>query len=195
MKSRPLLITLLIATVINLAYGQQDPQPSDLFEEGGTDWIRGGEAKWKFIDKELIGTASGGSGFVMTKERYKDFELTLEFFPDSTVNSGVFVRCAKVDISNIECYEMNIWDLHPDQKSRTGSIVSRAVPQAHVETLGKWNTYKITCKGNRIKTWVNDMLTVDIEDKDLREGYIGLQAAETGRIKFRNVRLQLIREH
>lgn len=162
---------------------------SVLFEENGANWFEGGDAHWEFKEKELTGTSTGAAGFVMTRESYKNFELLLEFYPDSTVNSGIFVRCAHREISNIDCYEMNIWDLHPDQKSRTGSIVTRADPIANVETLNKWNTYRLVLKGGEIKTWVNDILTINIKNQELKEGYIALQTAETGTIKFRNVTL------
>ncbi|MEX0289713.1 MAG: DUF1080 domain-containing protein [Flavobacteriaceae bacterium] len=163
-----------------------------LFREGETGWIEGGDSQWSFANNELIGVADSSAGFVMTKDSYKNFELSLEFNPDSTINSGVFVRCSNIALSNIDCYEMNIWDLHPDQKSRTGSVVSRAEAAAYVETLNSWNTYKIVCEGKNIKTWVNETKTIDIENEDLIEGYIALQAAETGTIKFRNVRLKLL---
>lgn len=166
-----------------------------LFEKGATTWFEAGEADWKFENNALVGTATGGAGFVMTGERYKDFELQLEFYPDSTVNSGIFIRCANREISNIDCYEMNIWDLHPDQEARTGAVVTRAIPTAYVETLNKWNTYRIVCNGELIKTWVNGTLTADMENTDLVEGYIGLQAAETGTVKFRNVRLEGLPEN
>lgn len=126
----------------------------------------------------------------MTNDRYRNFELELEFFPDSSINSGVFVRCMNKELSNIDCYEMNIWDLHPDQKSRTGAIVTRASPLAIVATLGQWNTYKIICRDNRIQTWINGIQVADLEDTDLIEGAIALQAAEVGTVKFRNVALR-----
>jgi len=188
------LITILIIVTLNYSCGQNNSGKKLLFEMNKNDWFDGGDAQWSFYDEVLVGTASGGPGFVMTQESYSDFELTLEFNPDSTVNSGIFVRCNQKELSNIDCYEMNIWDLHPDQKSRTGSIVTRAVPKAHVETLDKWNTYKIRCEGSRIQTWVNNELTVDINNQDLIQGYIALQAAETGIVKFRNVQLLLLQE-
>ncbi|MCW5515942.1 DUF1080 domain-containing protein [Muriicola sp. Z0-33] len=194
MRYQNLLAIFIIALLIN-SCGQKNSSTLLLFEKQGKDWYEGGEAQWSFNDGVLVGTASSNSGFVITEKSYKDFELTLEFQPDSTINSGIFVRCNVKELSNIDCYEMNIWDLHPDQKWRTGSVVSREVPKAYVETLDKWNTYKIRCKGSRIQTWVNDQLTVDIDNKDLVEGYIALQAAETGTVKFRNIQLQMLNEN
>lgn len=161
-----------------------------IFVEGADSWFQEGRASWKYDGDQLVGTSLGSSGFVMTTKEYKNFVLTLEFFPDAGINSGIFVRCKEKLISNKECYEMNIWDNHPDQELRTGSIVTRAKPLIHAETIGKWNTYKISCENNHIRTWINGQLTADIIDDDLAEGYIALQASEPGRIRFRNVRIQ-----
>jgi len=161
-----------------------------IFAEDSNEWFQEGRATWKFNGDQLVGTSLGGSGFVMTNKKYQNFTLSLEFYPDAGINSGIFVRCKNKEISNKDCYEMNIWDYHPDQESRTGSIVTRAKPLIDVQTIGKWNSYKITCESNHIRTWINGKLTVDIFNDDLSEGYIALQAAEPGRIKFRNVKIK-----
>lgn len=170
--------------------GSGESSEKVIFQEDSKEWFQEGRAAWKFDGDQLIGTSLGGSGFVMTNKKYQNFTLSLEFYPDAGINSGVFVRCKNKDISNSDCYEMNIWDYHPDQESRTGSIVTRAKPLANVETIGKWNSYKITCEGNHIRTWINGKLTADIYDDNLSEGYIALQAAQPGRIKFRNVKIK-----
>ena len=161
-----------------------------IFVEDSNEWFQEGRASWKFDGNQLVGTSLGGSGFVMTNKKYQNFTLSLEFYPDAGINSGIFVRCKNKEISNKDCYEMNIWDYHPDQESRTGSIVTRAKPMIDVQTIGKWNSYKITCESNHIRTWINGKLTTDIFNDDLSEGYIALQAAEPGRIKFRNVKIK-----
>jgi len=160
-----------------------------LFKESSEDWIKGGAAIWQLNSEEIFGISESGESFIMTKDSYKNFILELEFYPDKTINSGIFVRCKNYNISNTECYEMNIWDLNPNQTYGTGSVVTRASPAASVETINKWNTYKIENKENQLRVWVNGILTADILDDDLVEGYVGLQAAETGTIKFRNVKI------
>ena len=161
-----------------------------IFVKDSNEWFQEGRASWKFDGDLLVGTSLGGSGFAMTNKKYQNFTLSLEFYPDTGINSGIFVRCKNKDISNTDCYEMNIWDFHPDQESRTGSIDTRSKPLVKVETVGKWNSNKITCKSNHIRTWINGELTADIYDDDLSEGYIALQAAEPGIIKFRNVKIK-----
>ena len=160
-----------------------------LFQESGDDWSMEGDAQWRFENDELIGSLSEGAGFVMTKTSYDDFVLELEFQPDSTINSGIFIRCKNRELSFADCYEINIWDLHPKQENRTGAVVSRFSPLKKLETLNKWNTYKIKNQNDYLQAWINDILVVDLKDQDLKSGPIALQAAEKGEIKFRNVRI------
>ena len=164
-----------------------------LFQEGSNNWKTYGDAVWTFSDGILIGKVEDGAGFVMTDASYQDFTLELEFKPDSTINSGVFIRCSKKELSAIDCHEINIWDLHPNQDYRTGAIVAKQVPLAHVETLDKWNTYRIQATENRIQVWVNDSLTADSSYEYPAEGYIALQAMGTGEIKFRNINIRTLK--
>ena len=160
-----------------------------LFQENAENWSTYGDANWHFDNNELIGEVLDGSGFILTKQSYKDFILELEFNPDSTINSGVFIRCKTKDINPTDCHELNIWDLHPDQSNRTGAIVTRAVPLVIVETINTWNTFKINAENNRIQVWINKQLTVDTKNDELFDGYIGLQAKGTGKVRFRNVKI------
>ena len=165
-----------------------------LFTENGEDWSILGDATWNFQSGMLIGDIKSGSGFVITKETYEDFELILEFKPDSTINSGIFVRCLAAEISNSDCYEFNIWDEHPNQEYRTGSVVRRSPPLTDVNTIDKWNTYRVLIQGEKIKAWVNESLTINMVNYERPSGYIGLQAAGEGEIRFRNIRIKRLSE-
>lgn len=160
-----------------------------LFVSGEQGWLSSGESEWKFLGDELVGHASESSGFVMTEEPYSDFILELEFFPDDTINSGVFARCSDIALSAEYCYEFNIWDEHPDQKWRTGAVVGRVSPIERVYTLDQWNTYKIQCEKDMIRAWINGTLVVDLKNDELNAGHIGLQASGKGTIRFRNIRI------
>ncbi|MFK7934108.1 MAG: DUF1080 domain-containing protein [Saprospiraceae bacterium] len=182
-------ITLLFALLLIVSC-----QPARvIFQENPQDWKAYGDANWNYSDNELIGTITDGAGFVITQQPYQNFSLELEFKPDSTINSGVFIRCQKQDINPTDCYELNIWDLHPDQDSRTGAIVTKTKPLAYVETLNQWNTYKIEAKNDHLQVWVNGVKTADAMDDSLSGGYIGLQASGTGEIRFRKVKIRSIK--
>ncbi|WP_420321023.1 3-keto-disaccharide hydrolase [Flagellimonas sp.] len=191
-KSIVFVSTLLMGALIIFNVGCKREKISEisLFEENSDAWFVDGDSKWEFVNNELMGIADSTSGFIITHDKYRNFELSLEFQPDSTINSGVFVQCARTEMSAEDCHELNIWDLHPNQDFRTGSIVTKVKPYEIVETLNKWNTYKAVTDEGNIKVYVNDALTSSIEKDTLMEGHIGLQAMGKGTIKFRKVRLK-----
>ena len=63
---------------------------------------------------------------------------------------------------------------------------------------GQWNKYRIECKGQSIKTWVNGILTADIQDAMTSRGIIGLQVHDVGNdatpyeVKWRNIRMKVL---
>ncbi len=182
------LIAMTISSYL-LSCNSAQQQDQALFDPAVDDWTINGDASWEYIDDEWIGRLDSGTGFVMTKGRFDNFELTLDFYPDSTVNSGIYIRCKDPMISASDCYELNIWDLHPNQDNRTGAVVNRATPLTHVETLNQWNSYRIRIVGDHLQAWVNDEQTADLHNSDLTNGYIALQAAMAGEVRFKNVRL------
>ena len=183
-------IILGLTLLISCQHGTQQSQL--LFTEERDDWFSEGDSKWSFNEDVLRGEARGEGGFVMTSSRYSNFVLEFEFKPDSSVNSGVFVRCTEKELSASDCFEINIWDLHPNQEFRTGAIVTKSAPLAYVETIDRWNSYKIHCRGNKVEAWINKVKVAEHTEDYPLEGYIGLQAAGEGSVHFRNVSIKLL---
>ncbi len=161
-----------------------------LFLKNSNQWEVRGDAAWSFSNNTLVGKINNGEGLAVSNKNYKNFILELDFKPDSTINSGVYIRCEKELISAVNCYEINIWDASPNQDYRTGAIVLYTAPLAKVETINAWNTYKIKAENKRIQIWVNNILTTDIIDEKLTAGYIALQAKGSGEVSFRNIRIK-----
>ena len=68
--------------------------------------------------------------------------------PDA--NSGVFIRCSDPQqITAANAYEVNIFDMRPDQTYRTGGIVNIAKVMATVYTGNRWNTMEIVRAARR----------------------------------------------
>jgi hypothetical protein len=126
----------------------------------------------------------------MTEDRYSDFILELKFKPDSSINSGIYIRCQNQKLSVTDCYEINSWDLHPNRDFRTGAIVTSSISVNYEETIGKWSSYKIQIQGDHLQTWINNIPTADLKYSGLTAGYIALQAMGTGEVHFRNVKFQ-----
>ena len=151
-------------------------------------WNVLGNANWELADGAV--QADSGSGFLVTPESYADFELTLEFWVDEPANSGIFIRCADAQsIRDTNCYEVNIYDTRPDQAYRTGGIVHVASPTSVINAGGRWNTYQIVARGQRLAVTLNGIRVVEVEDSQFADGPIALQYG-AGVVKFRNVRIR-----
>jgi hypothetical protein len=147
-----------------------------------------GTANWK-LGNGMV-EATSGSGFLVSKESYGDFEIRVEFWVDEGANSGVYMRCLDPNkITDMTCYEANIFDKRPDQSGRTGAIVHVAKPLAVVDAGGKWNTYEITARGPRLTVRLNGTVTAEADDKKLTSGPIALQYM-AGTVRFRRVQIR-----
>ena len=187
---RSILLTLAISlaavlsTTTSTAFAHTLPEAGDI-----SDWQTVGDATWGFNENVLTNENNEGDGFILAPGQYENFILSVEFFVEAQTNSGVFVRCQNAEqISPITCLEANIWDEHPKQEFRTGSIVARAFPpMAHVSTVGKWNTMQVRANGTTVEVRVNGELTATLDDVELGAGFIALQRFETGKVQFRNI--------
>ena len=161
----------------------------EVIELAQVDISQQGTAAWSFGNASITG--EGGEGYILSVNEYEDFILSLEFFPDENVNSGIFIRCPNQEVGATSCYEINIWDNHVNQEFRTGAIVTHGPPLKHVDSIGKWNEYIVKAKGNRIQVWLNGQKTADLKDSKSERGNIALQA-NNGNIQFRNLLIKRI---
>ena len=160
-----------------------------LFDGKNLDsWSPIGNANWKLANGVV--EANSGTGFLVSKNSYKDFELRAEFWVDGPANSGVFIRCSNpLELTSGNAYEVNVYDTRPDQTYATGSIVDVAKPSQQMKAAGKWNTFEIRAQGTHIEVTLNGVKTVDIRDDKHPDGRIGLQAS-AGTVRFRLVQIR-----
>jgi hypothetical protein len=167
-------------------------------DKGLENWNRIGDANWRAEGGAIVAD-QGKSGFLVSKQSYKDFEIYAEFWAETDTNSGIFLRLsdtAKVGADN--SYEVNIWDIRPDPKYGTGAIVDIApVPVPIVNTAGgKWNTYEIRAKGAQLTVKLNGVVTVDTQNSKYSSGPFALQfgpgvkGVTGGQIKWRKVQIK-----
>jgi hypothetical protein len=180
---------LLLLTSIFASSGGQEQRLYDGHSLAG--WQAAGEARWTSV-AGVIEASDGGDGFLVSEDRYGEYLLTLEFWVDTGANSGVFIGCQdRVNLHPDHCYEINIWDEHPQQQARTGAIVNRVMPPlAHVNTAGRWNRLEIRCAGGEIRVTVNGVLTAVLEGARTGPGLIALQHFNSGTVRFRDLLLR-----
>jgi hypothetical protein len=158
----------------------------------GTNWNQFtpiGNANWRVVDG-AVQADNAMPGFLVSKASYGDFELRAEFWVTPDANSGIFIRCENPkEVTAMNAYEVNIYDMRPDQAYRTGGIVDVAKPLSIMNAGNRWNTYEITAKGPRLTVRLNGMPMVDVQDMKHARGPIALQAG-AGIVKFRSVQIR-----
>ena len=192
---------VLLMTAIPPDAGPQDAEGwITVFDGSNLDgFIVTGDANWHTVGDVVEVTE--GNGYLVVKDPYANFVLTLDFWVSSSVNSGVYIRCpAPEEHGGRICYEIQIHDYRPNQIYRTGGIVRHRSPAEHVNSIGQWNSYEIRAEGEHLTVTLNGIVTAEIENSDYvcdqpcahrAEGYISLQYSDDsgGILKFRNVRI------
>src|SRR6185295_12695372 len=72
-------------------------------------WHPIGNANW-MLAKGVV-QADKGVGFLVSNEKYSDYQLRVQIWVDEPANSGVFIRCENPqDVNGMTAYEVNIYD-------------------------------------------------------------------------------------
>jgi hypothetical protein len=186
-------LTLLSAPLATPAAAQTGPGWTMLLDEKGTgDWNRVGETNWRVEDGLTVADkrTSKDAAHLVSKAKYKDFQIYAEFWASDDANSGIFLRCQDpTTITDRNCYEVNIFDQRPDPSYGTGGIVNFTEVNPMPKAGGKWNSFEITAKGRQITVLMNGQKTAELNNGLFAEGVITLQHG-AGVIKFCKVAIK-----
>ena len=167
-------------------------------------WTTRGSARWRVEKGVLVGGQDGDpkrSGLIMTKEKFQDFELHLEFKIDEhgKYNSGVYLR-HQPDKRGQQSYQINIG--RAGAKEYTGLYLNEWLDKGderdEFRKPLKWNELRIKAVGAHIEVWLNKEKIVDYSDPNpkpelVRPGVIALQTygaeGHAGWVRFRNIRI------
>jgi 3-keto-disaccharide hydrolase len=172
-------------------------------------------AGWTVAGNEI--TKSRGTGDIMTKDQFANFELELEWKIGKAGNSGIFYRATKeydhIYWSGPE-YQLlddaNASDGKNPLTSAASAYALYAPPPGVVKPADEWNTTRIVVKGSHVEHWLNGQKVVEYElwspdwkakvaaskFKDwpnyglAKRGYIGIQGDHNGTLSIRNVRIR-----
>lgn len=218
------MIVFSLAFVPNLS--ADDPDASGwkpLFNGKDLDgWVqRGGKAMYRVEDKQIVGSSvpNTSNSFLCTKRDYADFILELEFKVDPKLNSGVQIRShcfdekktvdangKKINIpaGRVHGYQVEIdpsaraWSGGIYDEGRRGWLNDLKKNEAARKAFKRddWNKYRIECRGDSIKTWINGVAAADLKDSLTPSGFIALQVHGVGKekepreVRFRNLRIK-----
>ena len=181
-----------------------------LFDGATLDgWVqRGGAAKYEVAGEAIVGHAVKGTpnSFLCTPRNYGDFELELEFQVHPELNSGIQVRSNSLeDYKNgqVHGYQVEIdpsaraWTAGIYDEGRRGWLFDLSQNEAARSAFrqNEWNRVRIVCRGNSIRTWLNDVPAADLTDDLTDSGFIALQVHGTDSdepmtIQWKNIRLK-----
>jgi hypothetical protein len=194
-----------------------------LFDGTSTDAFRGFNretlpSSWMIEDGTLAYVPGGSDGGdIVTRDRFSDFELELEWKISEAGNSGIIYRATEeFDAPWMTGPEYQILDnlKHPDARQGGDRLaganydVHPADPRA-VSAVGDWNSTRIVANGPHVEHWLNGNKVVSYElysdDWTARvadskwvnhpeygkrlEGHIALQD-HGDRVWFRNIRIK-----
>ena len=189
-----LKIFILISTIVCQFSLVAQSNNISLFNGENLDgWIKHGTELWYASDGEIV-CESGpekGYGYLSTEQFYDDFVLTVEFKQEANGNSGIFFR------STLEGTKISGWQVEvAPPGSNSGGIYESygrgwlIKPDSSKDSalkMGEWNLMKIRVKGNKVKTWLNGVQMISINDEKIGKGKgaIALQIHDGGGIKVR----------
>jgi hypothetical protein len=220
-----LVSIILVLTLNTSSYGQEKWQ-NLFDGESLSGWsVHSGFANFRVEDGAIVGQAVKNSpnSFLCTDREFTDFILEFDvLLEDSELNSGVQFRSQiadqelmfwfrdaegnyqpiKIPADRVYGYQVEIatagaggvydearrammpwW---PDPDSKEGKVFKEK----------EWNSYRIECKGDTIKTIVNGMMVNNFRDGLSRKGIIGLQVHDVGedstpyQVRWKNIRIQ-----
>ncbi|HXE87480.1 MAG TPA: DUF1080 domain-containing protein [Hyphomicrobiaceae bacterium] len=188
-----LTVAVVVAGLAPPSAGQAGPGWTILVDDKTMgEWNKVGETNWRMEDGALVADkrTSQDPAYLVSKEKYKDFQIYAEFWASDDVNSGIFLRCQDpAKIGDTSCYEVNIFDQRKDPTYGTGAIVKFAEVSPMPKAGGKWNTYEITAKGRLITVLLNGQKTVELHNGFFTDGPIALQHG-SGLLKWRKVAIK-----
>ena len=161
-----------------------------------------------------------GNSFLCTEKDYGDFVLELEFKVDPALNSGVQIRSqcfdepkefekdgkkSKIPAGRVHGYQVEIdpleraWSGGIYDEGRRGwlnDLKNNDAGAAQAFKQNEWNKFRIECRGDSIKTWINGVPAADLKDGMTPRGFIALQVHGVGdrteplEVRWRNIRLR-----
>jgi 3-keto-disaccharide hydrolase len=172
-------------------------------------------AGWHAADGVI--SKESGTGDIMTRDQFANFELTLDWKIENGGNAGIFYRgTTEYDHIYWSAPEYQLLDdaNAPDGKNRlTSAAAAYALyppPAGVVKPAGEWNSTRIVVNGAHVEHWLNGQKVVEYElwspdwkakvaaskFKDYpnyglaTKGYIGIQGDHNGALSIRNIRIR-----
>jgi hypothetical protein len=163
-------------------------------------WVPRGGGVYSVDDGSILClTGTGAYGWLCSEKTYGDFVLELETRIEGPGNSGVQVR-SHIDAKDLMTgYQFDLDRTRPssgrlyDEARRKLLQDVPLRPEArNALRQDEWNTMRMECIGDHLRSWVNGIPIVDYRDAVDLEGIFALQvhSGKGTKIRFRNLRIK-----
>ncbi|WP_406696421.1 DUF1080 domain-containing protein [Singulisphaera sp. Ch08] len=155
----------------------------------------------RFIVRDGVIVNDGGTGWLRSDKRYKNFELEAEYRAvNKGSDSGVFFRTATESSPDdphwpARGYQLQVSDSESNFKvfghgtpPPTSDRDSAALKQA-MKGAGEWQQIRLRVVGTRAEAFLNGVAVTVSDAIALPEGHIGLQA-EHGHFEWRSLKIK-----
>lgn len=183
MKKLPVCLIAVFTSLGTLAYAQPKSQWTYLFDGKSVDKLRGYKMAafpteaWKIEDGALVAQTGVPNVDLVTKESYKNFELTLDWKVSIAGNSGVFYYMneeADQQSGNgnspnwLDNFEMQLLDdINFNDKApirSAGSLYDLIVPvNKQLKPVGEYNESRLIVNNNHVEHWLNGTKVVEYQ--------------------------------
>ena len=155
------------SAIIFYVYGKTESKSLILFSKDDfSQWtkVNGDPVDVGWAIKKGVVHRNARGGNIITKEKFKDFELTFEWKISEAGNSGIKYRTR--GSLGLE-YQVLDDRKHRDNKNPTHRAASLyelvAAPDSKpLKKVGNWNKGRIVAKGNQIEHWLNGEKVVKV---------------------------------
>lgn len=171
-----LLLTSLALILAGCASPKSDSDWIVLFDGKSADAFRGykhdsfPDKAWRVEDGSLK-TIVGGEGVdLVTKEKFDNFDLQLDWRVSPGGNSGVIYNVSEEFPNSYNTgLEMQVLDdsKHKDganPKTSAGALYALIAPEnKELKPVGEWNRARLLVSGNHVEHWLNGRKIVEFE--------------------------------
>jgi hypothetical protein len=186
---------------------------------------KGGDARYRAEDGQIVGTSvpNTSNSFLCTTEDFGDFILELEFKVHPKLNSGVQIRSQCFDepkvaerngkkhnipAGRVHGYQVEIdplaraWSGGIYDEGRRGWLDDLSDNESARKAFKPedWNHFRIECRGDSIKTFLNGVKAADLKDDMTPAGFVALQVHGVGaeteprEVRWRKIRIKELDE-
>lgn len=168
---------LLSVALFHLPVGAQDEEQYTSLFDGKTLNGWDDENNSYAVEHGAIVCRQGGTGNLLSKKEYSNFQLKFQFRLTPGANNGLGIRAPKGGDAAYQGMELQILDNDAPQYATLekyqyhGSLYGVApAERGHLKPTGEWNQQEVTVDGRRVTVRLNGAVILDVDIDQVAPG-------------------------